>query len=111
MFDNAGKPKKTPKSGSGKNDPQSASVPSPALLQQYAHVGLDLPALVIKEWGYRHRRAFWYAMLALFIGGLLALSLVGGFIYLVMHNHPTAAGSLLGAGAIGMVAGFRAARL
>ena len=38
---------------------------------------------VIKEWGHRHRRAFWYAMLALFIGGVLGILLVGGFIYLV----------------------------
>jgi hypothetical protein len=48
---------------------------------------------------------------SLVIGGVLALSLVGGFIYLVMNDHGGYAGGLLGAGALGMVAGFRSTRL
>jgi hypothetical protein len=67
--------------------------------------------LVMQEHRDRNRRAFQYATLALTIGGLLSALLVLGFIYLVMRGHATAAGALLGTGAIGMVAGFRAARL
>jgi hypothetical protein len=67
--------------------------------------------LVLAEWRYRHRRAFWYALISLIFGGSIALSLVGGFVYLVMQGHPKAAGSLLTAGAFGMVAGFRSTRL
>jgi uncharacterized SAM-binding protein YcdF (DUF218 family) len=74
-------------------------------------VSPELPALVMKEWSYRHRRAFWFALVSLVIGGLIGLSLVAGFIYLVMQGHHKAAGLLLGAGALGMVAGFRSARL
>jgi hypothetical protein len=48
---------------------------------------------------------------ALVIGGLVSISLVGGFVYLVMNDHPKSAAILLGSGALGMVAGFRSTRL
>jgi hypothetical protein len=66
---------------------------------------------VLQEWGHRNRRAFWYALVALVIGGLMGISLIGGFIYLVMNGHVKAAVSLLGAGAVSMVAGFVSTRL
>lgn len=59
----------------------------------------------------RDRNAFTFAFTGLIIGGIISSGLIGGFIYLVMQGHPTAAGSLLGAGAVGMVAGFRSTRL
>ncbi len=65
----------------------------------------------MQEWSYRHRRAFWFALVSLVIGGLIGLSLVGGFVYLVMQNHGGYATTLLGGGALSMVAGFRATRL
>jgi hypothetical protein len=65
----------------------------------------------MKEWGRSHRRAFLYAFASTLIGGLIALSLIAGFIYLVMQGHSKAAGILLGAGALSMVAGFRSTRL
>jgi hypothetical protein len=46
MSSDAGKPQKRLKSGPDKNDPPQASVPSPALLQDYARVGSELPELV-----------------------------------------------------------------
>lgn len=58
-------PKK--KSASG-TKPPSAQVPSPQLLDQYARVAPELPALVMREWGYRHKRQFWYAMVSTTIG-------------------------------------------
>jgi hypothetical protein len=61
--------------------------------------------------GLAHRWTFIYALTALIIGGVIGLSLVGGFVYLVMNGHAKAAAALLGAGAVGMVAGFRSTRL
>ena len=68
-----------------------------ALLTQYSIISPELPALVLQEWGHRNRRAFWYALVALVIGGLMGISLIGGFIYLVMNGHVKAAVSLPGA--------------
>jgi membrane-bound ClpP family serine protease len=71
----------------------------------------ELPALVIKEWSHRHQRACLYALVALSIGGLLALALIAGFVYLIMNNHDTSAGVLLGSGAVSLVMGFLVTRL
>jgi hypothetical protein len=65
----------------------------------------------MEEWGSWHHRQFLYAALSLGGGILVALALIGGFIYLVMEGHPEAAGSLLGAGALSLVSGFLASRL
>jgi hypothetical protein len=65
----------------------------------------------MKEWGFRHQRQFLYATLSLGGGILVTLALIGGFIYLVMEGHPEAAASLLGTGALGLVAGFLSSRL
>lgn len=88
-----------------------ATVPSPELLREYDSVGHDLPGMIVAAWQARHRRSFIYAMVALIIGGMLALGMVGGFVYLVMQGHGRYALTLLGAGALGMVAGFRSVRL
>lgn len=57
------------------------------------------------------RQAFAYAMTGLVIGGLIAIGVIVGFVYLVVNGHPEAAGSLLGASVLGMIAGFRSSRL
>ena len=57
------------------------------------------------------RREFWYAVASLAGGVITVLSVVGGFVYLVMNNHPQAAGSLLGTGVLGLIQGFIRARL
>jgi hypothetical protein len=62
-------------------------------------------------WAAAHRRAYRFAMLSLLIGGILSLGLIVGFVYLVMQGHTTAAGLLLGSGALSLVAGFRSTRL
>jgi hypothetical protein len=93
------------------SDPPRASVPSPDVLRAYGLVSPDLPFYIVKVWRADHSRNFWYATTALIIGGLLAISLIGGFVYLVMQQHGGYAAGLLGAGAFGMVAGFRASRL
>jgi len=58
-----------------------------------------------------NRREFWYAMAGMFSGVVLAVLVFGGFVYLVMHEHATAAGSLLGMGVLNMVQGFVRSRL
>jgi hypothetical protein len=57
------------------------------------------------------QREFLYAVMALGVAGLALVLVLGGFVYLVMQGHPTAAGSLLGAGVLGLIAGFIRARL
>ena len=52
-----------------------------------------------------------YAMAGLAIAGLGMLSVVGGFIYLVMNGHPQAAGCLLGAGILSLITAFIKTRL
>jgi hypothetical protein len=88
-----------------------ALVPSPALLKEYDLIGHDLPGLIVQAGQTELRRSFLYAMTALLIGGLISLSIVGGFVYLVMQGHGGYAGALLGAGALNMVAGFQTVRL
>jgi len=88
-----------------------AAIPSAELLREYDIVGHDLPSKVITAWQSGHDRSFRYAMAALIIGGLLALGLLGGFIYLVMQGHGGYAATLLGGGTLSMVAGFRSVRL
>lgn len=63
------------------------------------------------EWGRRHQRQFIYATSSMFGGILVAVGLIGGFVYLVMNNHSNAAGGLLGAGVVGIISGFLASRL
>src|SRR6266536_5173104 len=86
-------------------------LPPPELLDRYAAIDPMAIHWVTQQWGLEHGRAFRYAMTALSIGGVLGLSLVSGFIYLVMQGHATSAGILLGGGALSMVAGFRSVRL
>jgi hypothetical protein len=50
-------------------------------------------------------------MTALIIGGAVTLSLIGGFIYLVMNQHPKAAAGLLSGGVVTMVSAFLSTRL
>lgn len=98
---------------SAKTDRQSLaipSVPNPELLEEYRRVASELPALVIAEWSARHSRRFRYALTSLIIGGVLALSLVSGFVFLVMKDQGKYAAGLLCAGAFTMVAGFLSTR-
>jgi len=50
-------------------------------------------------------------MAGMLSGVVLAILVFGGFVYLVMHDHATAAGSLLGVGVLNMVQGFVRSRL
>jgi len=49
--------------------------------------------------------------MALGIAALALILVLGGFVFLVMQGHPTEAKLLLGAGVLGLIAGFVRARL
>ena len=57
------------------------------------------------------RMEYRYAMAGLAIAGVGLVSIVGGFIYLVMNGHPQAAGCLLGAGVLSLITAFIKTRL
>lgn len=103
-------PKKKGKSRSGTNKPQ-AQVPNPAILREYSEVAPELPALIIQAWERRHHRQFVYATTLGVIGGCVMLTLIGGYIYLVMEDHRYYAAGLLSGGVLSAVAGFIATRL
>lgn len=92
-------------------DEPPAPVPSFEILRLYAELDPSLPRFLMAEWKSQRRRPFVYAMVGMLIGGMIALSLIIDFIYLVMNGHGGYAITLIGAGALSMVAGFRAARL
>ena len=87
-----------------------ASMPHADILKFYAEVSPDLPVMIIEEWRSHVRRSFSYAMTSLVIGGILATLLLVGFVFLAMNGLGGYAVTLLVAGALGMVAGFRFAR-
>src|SRR5271157_377381 len=91
--------------------PKTSLLPSPQQLQGYLRVNPRLPELVVQAETDEARREFWYAVASLAGGVITVLSVVGGFVYLVMNNHPQAAGSLLGTGVLGLIQGFIRARL
>jgi len=86
-------------------------LPSPAQLQLYKQVDLRLPELVIQVADREAHREYRYAVAGMASSAILFLSLVGGFVYLVMNDHPKSAGALLGAGVLGLVHAMLRARL
>jgi hypothetical protein len=90
--------------------PQSV-VLSPTLLNAYSQIDKSLPALVVQAQQIEATQEYKYALVGLLTGGVLMLALIGGFVYLVMMGHPRAAGTLLGAGVLGIILAFIRARL
>ena len=86
---------------------QVSLVLNPEQLKEFQAVDPKLPALVVEAQTLELQRQYRYAVLALASGLGAFLSIVGGFIFLVLH----AAGLLLGAGVVGLVAGFVRSRL
>lgn len=85
-----------------KRTEQVSLVLNPSQLAEYALVSPELPALVIKARNAELRRQFIYAVLSLSAGIAALLSLIGGYIYLVMQGHPHAALGLLAGGVLGL---------
>jgi hypothetical protein len=88
-----------------------ATVLNPQQLREYSNVDPSLPALITKAGMEVQRQKFLYATIALSFGFLLALAVVGGFIYLAMHDRPRSAAALIGAGVLGLITGFQTVRL
>jgi len=85
---------------------QVSLVPSPEQLQRFQAVDPTLPALVFQARDRQLHREFVYAGMALGIAALGLILVVGGFVYLVMQGHSLEAKVLLGAGVLGLIAGF-----
>ena len=90
---------------------QVSLVLNPEQLAEYARVSPELPALVVKGRNAELRRQFVYAVLSLLSGVVALLSLIAGYVYLVIQGHPHAAAGLLAGGVLGLVGGFIRSRL
>jgi hypothetical protein len=90
---------------------KTSLLPSPAQLQQYKQIDLRLPELVIQVADREAQREYYYALAGMISSVLLFLSVVGGFVYLVMTDHPKSAAGLLGAGILGLIHAILRARL
>ena len=73
---------------------------SAAQLAAYQQVDARLPQLILEFSREEQRREFWYAIAGMLSGVILAILVFGGFVYLVIRDHATAAGSLLGVGVL-----------
>jgi len=71
----------------------------------------EVPQLILEFSREEQRREFWYAIAGMLSGVILAILVFGGFVYLVIRDHATAAGSLLGVGVLNMIQGFVRSRL
>jgi hypothetical protein len=90
---------------------QVSLVPSLEQLQRYQAIDPALPATLMQARDRELHREFVYAAMALGVAALALILVLGGFVYLVMQGHPTEAKILLGAGVLGLIAGFIRARL
>jgi hypothetical protein len=90
---------------------QVSLAPSPEQLQQYHAINPELAVQLLRARDRELHREFIYAAIALGIAALALTLVLGGFVYLVMQNHPTEAKILLGAGVLGLIASFLRARL
>lgn len=90
---------------------KTSLLPSPAQLQLYRQVDSRLPELVVQVADREAQREYYYALAGMISSVVLFLSVVGGFVYLVMQDHPKAAAGLLGAGVLGLINAILRARL
>ena len=86
-------------------------LPSPEQLLLYAEAGEEVPLAIVDARSQAVKMEYRYAMAGLAIAGMGLVSVVGGFIFLVMYGHPQAAGCLLGAGILGLIGAFIKTRL
>lgn len=90
---------------------QTSLILNPEQLAQYARLDRELPALIVKARDNELKRQFAYAVLSLVCGILALLTVVGGFIFLVLRGHAQAAAALLATGVLGLIGGFLRSRL
>src|SRR5215831_18408373 len=92
--------------------PRRASLlPNPEQLELYARLSPELPPLVLKAADNEQEREYRYAVVSLLTGSILGISVIGGFVYLVMQGHAVAAGWLLGVNVLNLIHGFVRNRL
>jgi hypothetical protein len=86
-------------------------VPSPEILERLAAISPSLAELSIQLRENELRRQFTYAIAGLAAALVGFLAVIAGYIFLVIHQFPEAAGGLLGAGMLALIMGFIRARL
>jgi hypothetical protein len=86
-------------------------VPSGEQLAHYSAVDPTLPVRILQAREFELQWEFQYAALSATYGILALLSVVGGYIYLVIHGSPQAAAGLLAAGVLSLIGGFVRSRL
>jgi hypothetical protein len=84
---------------------------NPEVLQEFGRVDAGLPLIITQAGMIERTQEYRYAMAALFCGLTAFGGVVGGFIYLVMHGHPGAAGGLLATGVLSLIGAFLRSRL
>jgi hypothetical protein len=77
----------------------------------YSEVGRDVPLAIVRAREAAVKMEYRYAMAGLAIAGVGLVSVIGGYMYLVMSGHPQAAGCLLGAGILSLITAFIKTRL
>ena len=90
---------------------QISVVLSPEQLAKFAEVSPDLPALVVKARGDELHGEFMYAVIRSTYGIIALPTIVGGYVYLVVHGFPRSAAGLLATGVLSLIGGFVRARL
>lgn len=86
-------------------------IPQAEQLVPFAVIDPNLPSEIIKAANNEHQRSYRYAMTSLVAGTVLAVSAIGGFVYLVMQGHPASASALLAVNVLNFIGGFIRNRL
>lgn len=86
-------------------------IPKAEQLVPFAAIDPNLPLEIIKAADNEYQRSYRYAMTSLVAGTALAVSAIGGFVYLVIQGHPASASALLAVSVLNFIGGFIRNRL
>ena len=100
-----------PRTADRRHSSQISVVLSPEQLAQYSKVDTSLPTLVVQARADELHREFVYAVVSLIAGVIAFLSIVGGYVFLVLHGFPKSAAGLLATGVLSLIGGFIRNRL
>jgi hypothetical protein len=85
----------------------NALLPSIEQLTQISRdLGPKMAELIVQIAARNQRGELLYATLSLLGGLIVAVAVIGGFVYLVVQGYPKAAGGLLSVGVLNMIGGF-----
>jgi uncharacterized membrane protein len=85
----------------------NALLPSVEQLTQIStDLGPKMAELIVQIAARNQRGELLYATLSLLGGLIVAVGVIGGFVYLVVQGYPKAAAGLLGVGVLNVIGGF-----